>query len=211
MTVAEDFVLLTLNEVDGSWLVGNVHLECGVAAAVLVELVEAGRITVDSDAVVVRDAAPTGLVTQDVALARIAAQDVHDPQWWVSALRRGAAESVLAQLVACGAVTEQRVRWLVFFSQLRHPPVDPAVRRLVRERLCAVLAGGPADVRDLALLAIVHATGLSSTLFPGTDPADIERLIDEAGEGPVADALVKVIRQVLAAVLALLAASAAAM
>jgi hypothetical protein len=209
MAVADDFMLLALKHDDGKPLIGHLQLECGLAAAVLVELAQAGRIDVEGDVVVVRDAAPSGLPQEDAALARIVAEDAHDLQWWVGSLRRGLAESVMTRLVAGGDVAEERVRRFGVFTQVRHPLTDHAAGRLVHERLSTVIDGGPPDPDSLALLAIAHATGLDRVVFPGADPAVIERRIDEADA--IGDAVTKVVRHVLAAMVTVLAAVTAAM
>lgn len=209
MAVAEDFMLLALKHDDGKPLIGHLQLECGLAAAVLVELARSGRIDVQGDVVVVRDSTPLGLEQEDAALARIAAEDAHDPQWWVGSLRRGLAEGVMRRLVAGGDVKEERVRRFGVFPEVRHPSTDGAADRSARERLTAVIEGGPVDPDSLALLSIAHATGLDRVLFPEADPAVIERTIDEADA--IGDAVTKVIRNVLAAMVTVLAAVTAAM
>ncbi len=198
-------MLLALDD-EGASRLGNLQLESGLAAAAVVELVEAGKIDLDGDIVVVRDAAPSGRPQNDSALARIVAEGPHDVQWWVNSLRVGSAGSTLVRLVADGVVTEERVRRFGIFSQVRYPLVDPASGRAVHERLAALIGGGPADPGTVSLLAIVHATGLDRIVFPGTDPADIQRLIDVAGTGVISDAVKEAIRHILVAVVAVMAA-----
>jgi hypothetical protein len=211
MALADDFMLLALSPDDGKWLIGPLQLQCGLAAALLLELTQAGRIDLDGDAVVVRNSSPVGLPQEDAALVRIAAEDTHDLQWWVGSLRRGVVEEVLARLTEGRVVSEERVRRLGIVPEVRHSLVDPAGRQAVRERVAAVLEGGTVDANGVALLGIAHATGLDKVLFPGADAATIQRRIDEAATGAVGEAVTKVIRQVLVAIIAVLAAVTAAM
>ncbi|HET9654774.1 MAG TPA: GPP34 family phosphoprotein [Kineosporiaceae bacterium] len=209
MTVAEDFTLLALMDVDGKPLIGNLQLECGLAAALLVELAEQGRIDVDGDGIVVRDVTPLGKPDEDAALARIAETKPHDFAWWVSSLRSGLAQTTLARLVAQGVVTEERVRRFGIFSHTRHPLADPGSAHAVRERLSAVLQGESAEPRAVALLSLSHATGLDRLILPESTPAGVEQRLNQLGATATADAVAKVVKNVNAAVVAAVTAATA--
>jgi hypothetical protein len=209
MTAAEDFLLLAVGE-GGGPLIGQLQLGCGLAAAVLVELADAGRLDIADGRVVLRDPTPLGTPDEDAALAELGSAAGHDLQWWLRSLRPGLYDRILARQVARGVVTLQRGRLLGIVPAANRPVADAAQVAALRERLSAVLDGQrPAAGRDVALLAIAHATTLDRAVFPALDVAAIEGRIVEAGEAEagVAQAVTQVVRQLQAAMIAAMTAA----
>ncbi len=203
MATAEDFMLLAMrDDAAGGPLIGNLPLECGLAAAILMELVDAGRIDTTGDRVVVRDPAPVGVAELDDVLARIVTEQAHDLGWWVRSARSGLYGRFLAKLVARGVVTQQRGRVLGIFPTSFPRLADTTAGHELRDRLEAVLGAGAADPRDVVLLAIVYATGLDRMIFPTIAADVVERRVRQLGEDALAAAVTEVVRQVRAAVMA---------
>jgi hypothetical protein len=156
------FALLGLHR-NGQLAISAPAFDCGLAGALLAELVAAGRIGLKDGRVVVLDDRPLGAALPDRALERIKAEGKpRYPVWWVLRLGSvGLREAVLRELMQQGEVRAEEVRVLGIFPSERFPEVDPAPERRLRTRLGAVLDGtGEPAPGDATLVALCRATGL---------------------------------------------------
>jgi hypothetical protein len=225
MPLAEDFLVLALDPDTGRFPIGNLRLECGLAAGVLLELAAAGRIELDAGNVACRAANLPASPAAEVALARIKATPLHGLTWWVNELRSGQADLVIRELVIRGALVPSRHRRLLVFTETRCSLADPAVRRAPLDRLRALTrrsgepgepdsaspaaptsAPVPGDTADL--LALCLGTGLAADLFPDVPAAELEALAGspETAGAAVSEAIRTVVRRVIAALIAATAA-----
>lgn len=179
--------MLAFRGSDGKRLVRSAELDLAVAGALLGELVLAGALDVTDDHVrIVRSAAPAdpelGLVLDAVA----AGPDARRPGWWVRRLRSARTrDRLLDRLVSRGVLVAQSRRVLGIVPVRRYPPGDPAVRRVLVERLRSLRPDPSAPPRDAALAALLRACRLDRKLVDGDD-RDRLRAVADGSWGPPA-------------------------
>ncbi|WP_192810149.1 GOLPH3/VPS74 family protein [Actinomadura rudentiformis] len=167
LPLADEFLLLALRENDGRLLVQSSVVRAGLAGAFLSELTLAGRITLAGDHITVSDPSPLGDPDLDAALGRIAGESKpRKPEWWVSRLIDNDLTKLrLARLTELGILDAEAFRILGLIPSKRHPARDAGPELEIRTRLAAALDAGHADDRTTTLLALAHASGLTSRLF----------------------------------------------
>lgn len=175
-SLLEELLLIAYSD-QGSLKASAGVVDYGLAGAVLMELMLAGRLTLTKRAVTVVSDEPTGDPLLDEALTRIRTSRRTSPRKWVLTLRHGLRKRVLERLVARGVLRREKRRVLLVLPQIRYPSatgMTPAPEIDARQRLRAIVAGtGPVDPRTAALGALVQATGLDREVFP--DLPDRER------------------------------------
>jgi hypothetical protein len=163
--LAEELLLLAYDDETGKATVSRIGLDLGMATAVLIELALAGRIAMDGDAIVARDATPVGEPIADAVLAKIEANPPHTAASWVQRLRHGLRERVLGDLCSRGVMRDVDEMALEYIHIHRYPTVDASVERDVRDRLAAALTGEvEPDERTAALATILAAVRMEPAL-----------------------------------------------
>lgn len=119
---------------------------------------------------------------------------------------------VLERLGERGLVAEQVRKVLGVFPQRRYPEVDGTVERALRERLAtAVLGNVRPDDRTAGLIALLHGAKLHRLAFPEHSPAAVKPRMAEIADGQwAADGVRAAIRDMQAAMVVMMAATAAA-
>jgi hypothetical protein len=163
--LAEELLLLAYDDETGKATGSRIGLDLGMAAAVLVELALAGRIVLEGNMIVCRDATPVGEPIADAVLAKVAEDSPHTAASWVQRLRHRLRERVLEDLCARGVMRDVDETALEFIHLHRYPTVDTSVERDVRTRLAAALSGAaPPDERTAALATILAAVRMEPSL-----------------------------------------------
>ena len=162
MLIAEELFLL-LRRDDGTPEVWSAQRGCGLAAAVITDLVLAGHVTLSDDKdprVSVLRPGPAGHPALDAAMARLEACEGKKLSSLVTDRQVAVEQQVAAALTADGIVRteEKRVLGLV---PAKYPVLDPAPERRVREHLRAALVGSTPRTEDATLLAILQALGVA--------------------------------------------------
>jgi hypothetical protein len=210
--LADDLLLLALDD-QGVNLVSELHLNYGLAGAVLLDLLLAGRLGLDGDRVVVLDPAPTGDPALDASLALLAAEhEPRRPDAWLRPLIDGLRERLLDRLVEAGVLRRERDRVLWVFPRTRFASAtgaEPAAETAVRQELLAAVDGtGDVPARTAALLGLVQAAGLTGTVFPGRSEPELKARLDAIAEGNWAADAVRATVARIQAVIAVVAATA---
>ncbi|MEV4518042.1 GPP34 family phosphoprotein [Dactylosporangium sp. NPDC049525] len=214
--LADDFLLLALDD-RGTNLVGDPGLDYGLAGALLLDLVLAGRLDLADSRVVVADPAPVGDPVADAALDRIAADTKpRKPDAWIQPLTDGLRARLLERQVEAGVLRVERDKVLWVFPRTRYSSAtgaEPAVETAVRRELTDAVDGtGAVPARTAALLGLVQAVGLAGKLFPGRDGKALKARLDEIAEGNwAADAVRESIAQLQAMIGSMAAVSVATM
>ncbi|HEU5110329.1 MAG TPA: GPP34 family phosphoprotein [Micromonosporaceae bacterium] len=163
--LAEELLLLAYDDETGKASGSQIGLDLGMAAAVLVELALAGRIAMDGNMIICRDATPVGEPIADAVLAKVAEDAPHSAASWVQRLRHRLRERVLEDLCARGVMRDVDEMALEHIHIHRYPTVDSSVERDVRTRLTAALSGAtPPDERTAALATILAAVRMEPSL-----------------------------------------------
>lgn len=174
LSLSEQLLLLSYDEVTGKPAIPTGHLDYGLAAAHLLDLSDDGSLTLVNGHLV-----PTGRGT-DPVLAKFG-NHRHSADWWVYHLASSDyRQQLLDQLVQAGLLDRHEHRLLGIFPVRAYPEVDPAQERELADHLRDVLTGkAPADSPSVSLLALTHACGLDKHLFPGVDKATIRRRVGD--------------------------------
>jgi hypothetical protein len=183
LTFAEEIVLLNLDDETGKF-----QRRSGdafghpFAGAVLMDLALHSKIDADLEKLFVVDPTPTGDPLLDEALAMIvASEESHDTGYWLYQLAGRGAEieaAALARLVERGILRqeEQRVLWVL--HRRRYPMIDGREEKEVKRRLVDVLLSDSIpSPRDAALISLVAACGLVTTILSAKEAEHVEERI----------------------------------
>ncbi|MFF3866842.1 GPP34 family phosphoprotein [Micromonospora sp. NPDC001898] len=185
VALAEELLLLAYDDESGKATMPRISLDLGMAAAVLIELALAGRITYADGNLVVADPTGTGEPTLDEVLARMAADTPHTPSSWVQRLRHGLRDRILGDLVARGAVRDVEETELGFINVHRYPTADASMEEDTRRRLAEALADGQLpDERTAALATLVAVLRMEPALgLTGDAARDARVRLEEIAGG----------------------------
>lgn len=168
-TLPEDLLLLALDDQSGTVpLEQSMSLDYGLAGAVLLELLLAGKVSQQGGKLISAGAKPTGDEVLDTAMQKIgAAKRPRDLKHWVSTLSGNhLRDHIVARLVAQGIVRREEHKILWVFPSQRYPTADPLPERALRDQLrAAVLDDDAPTPRLAALIALADACKLTDTLF----------------------------------------------
>ena len=201
LLLAEDLLLLLLDDESGTTAVDTASLDLVLAGAVIVELVQLGRVQLPSaaaplgeGALLVRDGCPTGDSVLDQGLTR-----VREHPGQASAALPLVAQQVRSQLldrlVARGILRLEQGHGLDVSPSRSWPAVEVDHEAGLRKRLRDVLVAGRAPLpREVALIALLWAVDALATVLPHAEAeeAELARLRAQAlTEGNVAGAAVR--------------------
>ncbi|MCK7621671.1 GPP34 family phosphoprotein [Streptomyces sp. RS10V-4] len=207
VTLAEEIMLLCL---DGESGVPEQRQAAGwaVAGGILLELVLAGRASVEGKYLKLTDRTPTGERLLDDRMALLGTwlrdREKRRVTEWLTKDRNKAASAATESLCARGVLVEQEHRALGLFPTRRYPEVDGAPETEVRQRLRAVVLDGAApDERTAGLIALLHAAKLHRVVFPDTPRKEVAGRMAEIAAGQwAAEGVRAAIRDMQAAVAA---------
>jgi hypothetical protein len=181
-TLAEDLVLLALDDVVGSvsWP-ASIALKFGLGGALLMDLALQDRIDCLGEAVVVVDPTPTGDAVLDAALntIRISAKP-EGAKDWVKRLggRSGLTDRLARRLVSRGILREQDRAFLWVFRRHGFPTEDIGPETLLRGQIREVALGTvEPDPRTIMLLSLIDACKLVDDLFSEEERTQVRRRI----------------------------------
>lgn len=210
LTIGEQIVLLALDEETGDLREAPLRVSLAVSAAALLELSFSGGLTEREGALVV-DGEPAPADPAAAVMAEHArSHPEQSPREWLLAVRERALDAAYQGLSRKGVVREQGRRILGAFGSVKHPITDPAALTTLRGRLEAVSAeGGRPDERTAALITVLHHAGLRSVIPQAAGTEAVESRLAEIADGQgTAVALGETIRTTVAALTAVIAASA---
>lgn len=184
LTLAEEVMLLSLDDESGA-AKEKAGAEWALAGAVLVELVLAGRVTVQGDTAEIVDDTPLGVPHLDTALAAIAEKG---PSLKVRSClersRKDVANATTGSLVERGLIRKEQKKVLGLFPVTRYPEADGSAEVELRQRLTAVVVDGadPGE-RTAALVALLHGARLQKPAFPDGDRRAVDARMEEIAQG----------------------------
>jgi hypothetical protein len=198
MLLAEDVLLLLVDDRTGRFLVDSTRLDNVLAGAVLVELVMTERVGFASETgffkrgrMVVLNPTPPGDPVLDRALATVAAGRPAKPEQLIARLRKGLRTTLLERLNTAGALRRSTRTVLGILPRTTWQPVDSSHRKELRTRLQDVLvADATPDARTAALVSLLAAVKSAHKVVSGEKRALKARAKDIAA-GDWASAAVK--------------------
>ncbi|MBT2406284.1 MULTISPECIES: GPP34 family phosphoprotein [unclassified Streptomyces] len=209
VTLAEEIMLLSLDDASGA-VRERQACQWAVAGGIVLDLVLAGRVSVDRGRIIVVDTAPTGVGLLDGRLGMIgtwAAAGRSRPAKvtaWLTKDNRKALDATVASLAERGLVAEEERKVMGVFPVRRFPEVDGTVERELRARLeGVVLRHAEPDDRTAGLVALLHGAKLYRLTFPDLPPREVMPRMREISEGQWVGASVsKAIREMQSAMTA---------
>ncbi|MDV6012030.1 GPP34 family phosphoprotein [Haloechinothrix sp. LS1_15] len=188
MMLAEDLLLLSYDD-DTGRRIGMSNLEYALAGAVLIELVEHGRIDVagEDDAslqVSVADDAPVGHRVLDEALATVAGLDGHKPKDAVLGVSGSLATRLLDELTERGIADGDEQGRVRILPVNRWPTEESGHEYDVRARLRRALAEDEEpDERTAALISLLAAIDAMPRLTEHADRSALRKRAKTIAEG----------------------------
>ena len=218
MLLAEELLLLLLDDERGAGVRAGYAHEAGLAGALLLDLAEAGRLA-DVDGRLAAGGGPSppsgppALAAAWEAIAGPAARP-RGAKHWVAALPKALKPlrgTIAESLVARGVLDERRHKLLGVFATTRYPELDPGPERELRARLRGVLVeGAEPDAHTAALLCLLVPMDLIKPLVAREErKAAVARAKAVARRGAVGDAVKAAVQAQLTAAVAAGAAAAA--
>lgn len=208
-TLAEDLLLLLLEDETGRLIADGTSTDNALAGAVLVDLVNAGRVRAEDKKLHVMDTSSLEEPVLEASLARMSEKAPMHPQRAVELLDSHVRRNVLDQLVARGLVRQEKSKVLGLFPRSKWPAVDSAHEDAVRAKLTAVLVdGAEPDGRSGALISLLYAIDAVPKVVEG-DKRKLKARAKVISQGDWASTAVrKAVESVNAAVTAAIVASA---
>ncbi|WP_435972746.1 GOLPH3/VPS74 family protein [Streptomyces sp. Qhu_M48] len=213
VTLAEEIMLLSLDDESGA-AKERQSAAWAVAGGILLDLVLAGRVSVDGGRLRVTDATPTEVPLLDERLGQLAAwcaKKGRAPKVteWLTKDHTKAVKATTVSLCERGLVREEQHRVLGLFPVTRYPEADGSVERDLRARLRTALHEGPTHhARTTGLLALIHGAKLHHLAFPDMPRKEVASRLEEITAGQwAAEGVRRAIRDMQAAMLAVTAAT----
>lgn len=199
--LAEEYLLLALDDASGRPLLSTQHLQFALAGASVAQLTLDGALDVSDGADggqkgrfrVTGRAAPSDPVQREI----LGLLDGRRPKDAIRKVGQGSFARTLRDalqqgLAARGVLREEQVKVLGLFPSTTWPAHDPAPEAAVRERVLAALTGDVApDERTAALVSLLLATDLTRKIYPDQDRRELKRRAKAIAESEWAGAAVK--------------------
>lgn len=181
----EDLMLLFLDEETGRVLMDTASIHTALAGAVLLELVDSGRVAFEADGIRLAVVDPTPLESELLQKSMIRLYQPMTPRQAVERLRPHVRENVMTQLVSQGVLTLENTRMFGIFPTRRYVIGDPQVitdlRDAIRE---AALRRRKPDEHIGALMSLLHAVNGVYDVFHGDfDKGQIDTRAAEIADG----------------------------
>ncbi|MFE3289687.1 GPP34 family phosphoprotein [Rhodococcus sp. NPDC059234] len=209
--LAEDLLLLLLDDDTGKPVVDGATLPRVLAGAVLLDLALDGVVEpagaggeVKKGRLVLRDrAVPTDPILAH-AVSQLRGSKPMKPERAIEKLDKGLREAVLGRIVERGWVHQSKGKLLGIFPVKTWPAMDASHEQAVREGLRAVLLDGVApESRTAALISLLSAVDAAHKVFPEADRKAIRKRAKAIAADEWAGAAVrKAVEAVNAAVMA---------
>ena len=185
IALAEELLLLAYDDQTGKATGSRIGLDLGMAAAVLVDLALAGRISYVNGYLTVVDPSPVGDPIADAVLAKAAADEPHTPAQWLQRLRHRLRIRVLEDLVARGVVRDVDETQMGVIHLHVYPVADPGYEAEIRRRLAeALTTDAIPDERTAALATLLTATRMEPALrLPPAEAAEAHRRLEQIASG----------------------------
>ncbi len=201
LDLAEEYLLLALDDASGRPLLSAQHLQFALAGASVAELTLQGALDVSDGADGGRKGRfhVTDRATPSDPMQREVLELMHDrrPKDAIRKIGQGSfarrlRESLQQGLAARGVLREEQVKVLGLFPSTTWMAHDAAPEAAVRERVLAALTGSATpDEPTAALVSLLLATDLTRKIFPEQDRRALKRRAKEIAESEWAGAAVK--------------------
>ncbi|MEW2015572.1 GPP34 family phosphoprotein [Rhodococcus sp. BS-15] len=209
--IAEDLLLLLLDDDSGKPLADSTKLPRVLAGALVVELALSGslRITgpgeqIKKDHVVVAGELPAEPVLRRVFDLVASASRPMKPQKVIEKSQKNLSKELVARLVAQGFVTEKKDKVWGLFPTTTWPARETSHEKVLRDSLRSALVDGTTpSPHTAALISLISAVDLTHKVIVDADKKQLKHRAKQIAEGEWAGAAVrKAVSDVNAAVMA---------
>jgi hypothetical protein len=215
MLIAEELLLMLVDDSTGKFLVDSTKLDNVLAGAVLVELATIERVgfapkgRFQRGRMVLLSSSPTGDPVLDRALDTVTNSRPAKPEQLIAKLRKRLRATLLERLAMAGVLRRSRRRLLGILPLTTWPVADFSHKGALRARLQGVLVGDVTpDDRTAALVSLLSAVNAASKVVDGNKKAVRARAKEIAGGDWAGEAVKKAIDAINASVAILIAAGA---
>jgi hypothetical protein len=216
--LAEDVLLLLIDDASGKAVVDKTHLDLALAGGLLLDLATLGRVDVTgagepvkAGRLVVREDSPTDDEVLDEGLRRVGSLRPMKPYRVLPKLAKGLREDLLGRMVGRGILRPQEGRILGIFPIHTWPALDSSHEREVRAGLHDVLVVGRGpSPREAALISLLQAIGQVPKVLGdvGVPARELRRRAKEVANGGfVDDAVRRAVAEISAATSAAISAA----
>ncbi len=203
LILPEHLLLLALSDDKGAVVQSSsMALPYGLAGAVVMELSQRKRITIDDKNLELISTEHTGDEVLDAALANIGqSSKTRKAAYWISRpdkLVKGLRQRLLERLVSGGILSAEEHHFLWLIPYHRYPTLDGSAESDMRQRIHdIVLRGAEADETAALLIVLVHVCNLAKEVFPGENAKEIKKALKDFAEG---DLVAKAVADQVAAI-----------
>lgn len=196
MSTISDLVLLTTSAESGRSMISSTAADAVLGGAIMVDLVAAGRITVEGEKRRTRahlvDPSPLGDPVAEAALQRVRGRKPLKPASLVTRLGKGARRAQYDDLVTSGVLAERHERILGLVPVTRYDVVDTARHTaLVGSVRAVLLDGAAADATTGPLVGLLAAANLVKVVVPNREAKRARARAEEIAEGDWASKAVR--------------------
>lgn len=171
LRLAEELLLLALDDEKGSIISSaSMAIDYGLAGAVLLEMVESDRITLDGKKLKILNPGMTGDTVTDYAMEIMTAKKKErDVEYWTGQLGwkfKPVREKLLENLITQGILRriEDKVLWV--FTTTKYPMQYDRPENEIRRRIRGIILDDkPGDPRSLMLINLMEACSLVDEVF----------------------------------------------
>lgn len=170
LSFAEEILLLALNDKKGRlYPLPDTFVDYALAGAILMELAFEGRIDTDVTNLIVLDSTSTGNTLRDEILQRISSEYQPTIQQCLEKTARKAAdikEKTFQDLVEKNILLRKEKRYFWVYNYRRYPVINDSEEKEVKARIREIiLTEAIPHPRDVVLICLMDACGLSATIF----------------------------------------------
>lgn len=209
--IAEDLLLLLLDDDSGKPLADSTKLPRVLAGALVVELAMGGSLRITGpgeqtkkDHVLVAGAPPADVLLRRVFDLVASASRPMKPQKVIEKSQKNLSKELIARLVAQGFVAENKAKVLGLFPTTTWPARDTSHEKVLRDSLRGALVDGTTpSPHTAALISLISAVDLTHKVIVDADKKLLKQRAKQVAEGEWAGAAVrKAVSDVNAAVMA---------
>ncbi|MFI6100926.1 GPP34 family phosphoprotein [Lentzea sp. NPDC051213] len=209
--LTEDLMLLFINQQNGKLLADSSSVENALAGAVLIELVDSGRVAFEPNGKKLQVVDPTPLKNALLQESVARFDKPMKPQRAVERIRKKLRDNVIAELEGRGVLRTEPRKVFGIFPAKRYVITNETVSGEVRKAVGEVAAGyRGADARTGALITLLFAVKAVHKAFDGDKRELNKRAKDIAAGNWAGDAVRRAVEAIQAGVTAATAAAAAA-
>jgi hypothetical protein len=197
----EELLLLAVDEEKGTVPFGvTSKIDFCLSGALLIELELRNRIKTDKKTLTVISRTPTKNSQLDTLLNLIDnSKKVRSPSYWITKTKgtfKHLRRECLEQLVDKCILRDEERQILWFFPSTAYPLRDTLLKREIRDRIrLVILRGQTPSPQTAKLIALVHACGLTNTLFDKEERKDARKKFKAfAKEDVLVQAIIKTIQ-----------------